>query len=146
MKSLSVLPLDDDVIDLILAFSLDFEALQATILASKTILYSVFKTHPNAIVKAVAYNMVRDLFSFSERKDVAWWQTLWTPIQWGNLFDGCCLDRPTSMWVKDLVDDNGETVWVEEETWSAEVVEEENSFPKGTGRLLLSQFFSIIIS
>ncbi|KAJ7274243.1 hypothetical protein C8J57DRAFT_1315006 [Mycena rebaudengoi] len=57
MKSLSALPLDDDVIDRLLTFSPDFEALQATILASKSI-YSVFRTHPNSIVKAVAYNLV----------------------------------------------------------------------------------------
>ncbi|KAJ7280237.1 S-adenosyl-L-methionine-dependent methyltransferase [Mycena rebaudengoi] len=71
----------------------------------------------------------------AEREDVAWWQTFWTPI-WGNVFDGCCLDRPTTMWIKDLVDESGESVWVEGETWDSEGFEGEHLFPRKNGRFV----------
>lgn len=32
-------------------------------------------------------------------EDVAWWQRFWTPV-WKIFFDGCCLDRPTHLWVE----------------------------------------------
>jgi hypothetical protein len=53
---LGALPLDDDIIDRILTFLPDFSALRATILASKQF-HTVFKTHPNSIIRAVAYNI-----------------------------------------------------------------------------------------
>ncbi|KAJ6617925.1 S-adenosyl-L-methionine-dependent methyltransferase [Mycena sp. CBHHK59/15] len=55
----------------------------------------------------------------SHHEDVAWWQRLWTPV-WGKVFDGCCLDRPTHLWIKNLVDDNGESSWAEGEVSDAE--------------------------
>ncbi|KAJ6497517.1 hypothetical protein C8R45DRAFT_1211395 [Mycena sanguinolenta] len=48
--------------------------------------------------------------------DAAWWQTVLTPV-WKRVFDGCCLDRPTDVWVKDLKDDDGATPWSEENIW-----------------------------
>ncbi|KAJ7902824.1 S-adenosyl-L-methionine-dependent methyltransferase [Mycena olivaceomarginata] len=48
----------------------------------------------------------------SHRADVAWWQNFWTPV-WVQVFDGCNLNRPTNLWVRDLVDDSGESVWAE---------------------------------
>ncbi|KAJ7655688.1 hypothetical protein DFH06DRAFT_481955 [Mycena polygramma] len=53
------------------------------------------------------------------RADVAWWQSVMTPM-WKIVFDGCCLDRPTDIWVKELVDDSGAGVWSEGETWDPE--------------------------
>ncbi|KIO17852.1 hypothetical protein M407DRAFT_165255 [Tulasnella calospora MUT 4182] len=37
----------------------------------------------------------------SRRKDVAKWQTLWTPI-WSLVFNGCLLNRPTDRWITGL--------------------------------------------
>ncbi|KAK7681726.1 hypothetical protein QCA50_015073 [Cerrena zonata] len=34
----------------------------------------------------------------SPREDVAWWQWFWTPL-WKKFFDGCCIDRPTHLWI-----------------------------------------------
>jgi hypothetical protein len=56
MRGLTSLPLDDDIVDRILTFLPNFTALGATILASKHF-YTVFKTHPHSIVRAVAYNI-----------------------------------------------------------------------------------------
>jgi hypothetical protein len=56
MRGLSDLPLDDDIIDRILTFLPSFSALGAIILASKHF-HTVFKTHPNSTLRAVAYNV-----------------------------------------------------------------------------------------
>jgi hypothetical protein len=56
MRALSSLPLDDDIIDRILTFLPSFSALGATLLASKRF-HTVFKTHPNSVLRAVAYNV-----------------------------------------------------------------------------------------
>lgn len=56
MRAFSSLPLDDDIIDRILTFLPSFSTLGATILASKHF-HSVFKTHPNSVLRAVAYNI-----------------------------------------------------------------------------------------
>ncbi|KZP22885.1 hypothetical protein FIBSPDRAFT_786565 [Athelia psychrophila] len=32
-------------------------------------------------------------------EDVAWWQRFWTPL-WKIFLDGCCLDRPTHLWIE----------------------------------------------
>jgi SAM-dependent methyltransferase len=71
----------------------------------------------------------------SHRADVAWWQKLWTPI-WGKVFDGCCLNRPTHLWIKELVDENRESVWVEGDIWNPEDFEEENLFWRKLGRFV----------
>lgn len=59
------------------------------------------------------HNLVRDVlrpnggvFLFYEhvlnpRKDVAWWQRLWAPL-WQIVFDGCRLDSPTHLYLRDL--------------------------------------------
>lgn len=51
-----------------------------------------------------------------DRADAAWWQKVLTPA-WKRVFDGCCLDRPTDVWVKELVDDNEATPWSEGKIW-----------------------------
>ncbi|KAJ7678652.1 hypothetical protein B0H17DRAFT_1334094 [Mycena rosella] len=57
MRALSALPLDDDIVDRVMTFCPSFSCLQATILVSKAF-YRVFQTHPKAITRAVAYNIV----------------------------------------------------------------------------------------
>ncbi|KAJ7731599.1 hypothetical protein B0H16DRAFT_1583089 [Mycena metata] len=57
MRTLSALPLDDDILDRILTFCPTFITLQSTILVSKAF-YNVFQTHPKSITRAVAYNLV----------------------------------------------------------------------------------------
>ncbi|KAJ7475098.1 S-adenosyl-L-methionine-dependent methyltransferase [Mycena galericulata] len=70
------------------------------------------------------------------REDVAWWQKFWTPI-WRHVFDGCCLDRPTDLWVKEMVDDNGQSLWSEGSIWKAsDSVDEENLFWRLLGRFV----------
>ncbi|KAK7045456.1 hypothetical protein VNI00_007709 [Paramarasmius palmivorus] len=56
MRGFNGLPLADDIIDRILLFLPDFATLRSTILASKSF-HNVFKTHPNSILRAVAYNI-----------------------------------------------------------------------------------------
>ncbi|KAF8881595.1 hypothetical protein BD779DRAFT_1648469 [Infundibulicybe gibba] len=50
------------------------------------------------------------------RSDVAWWQRFWAPI-WQLTFDGCRLDRPTHLWVDEIMVPDGEdgesTAWRE---------------------------------
>lgn len=56
MRGLSLLPLDDDIVDRILTFLPDFSTLGAIILTSQHF-YNVFKIHSNSIIRAVAYNI-----------------------------------------------------------------------------------------
>ncbi|KAJ7350716.1 hypothetical protein DFH08DRAFT_862202 [Mycena albidolilacea] len=51
-----------------------------------------------------------------DRADAAWWQTILTPL-WKRVFDGCCLDRPTDIWFKHLIDDDGVTPWTKQKIW-----------------------------
>lgn len=47
----------------------------------------------------------------SDREDVGWWQSFWTPF-WRAVFGGCCLDRPTQRWIEDVGGwAEGEGVW-----------------------------------
>ncbi|KAJ3555453.1 hypothetical protein NM688_g2567 [Phlebia brevispora] len=55
----------------------------------------------------------------SPRNDVAWWQRLWTPV-WRVAFDGCCLDRPTHLWIQDM------DFWDTKELWGKDGEDEEN--------------------
>ncbi|KAF7361371.1 hypothetical protein MSAN_01169900 [Mycena sanguinolenta] len=71
----------------------------------------------------------------SHRKDVAWWQKFWAPI-WVYVFDGCRLDRPTHLWVKELVDENGESVWAEGKYWGPDGWPEEQLFWRQIGRFV----------
>lgn len=47
----------------------------------------------------------------SPRSDIAWWQHLWTPIT-NLMFDGCCLDRPTDVWLENL------GIWESVDIWT----------------------------
>ncbi|CDO68528.1 hypothetical protein BN946_scf184998.g25 [Trametes cinnabarina] len=65
----------------------------------------------------------------SHRPDVAWWQRFWTPI-WKRAFDGCCLDRPTHLWIANM------DVWAESEVWGKDGEEEEHLFWHRVGRFV----------
>ncbi|KAF8147758.1 hypothetical protein K438DRAFT_1688921 [Mycena galopus ATCC 62051] len=71
----------------------------------------------------------------SHREDVAWWQNFWAPF-WVFVFDGCCLNRPTHLWIKELVDDNGESVWAEGKFWGVDGWPEEQLFWRQIGRFV----------
>jgi hypothetical protein len=64
----------------------------------------------------------------SPRPDVARLQRLWTPV-WSALFDGCCLDRPSHLWVKQM-----QGVWREGEAWGKADEPEEHLFWHQIGR------------
>lgn len=51
------IPVEDDIVDRILTFSPSFDALQSTILVSKSF-RDVFQARPNSIIRTVAYNVV----------------------------------------------------------------------------------------
>ena len=64
----------------------------------------------------------------SRREDVAWWQRLWTPI-WKKAFDGCCLDRPSDIWLENL------DIWQSKDLWNLEGEPEENLWWHRGGKL-----------
>ena len=55
MQAFNSLALSDDTIDRIVTFLPSFSALGATLLASKHF-PTIFKRHPNSVLRAVAYN------------------------------------------------------------------------------------------
>ncbi|KAJ6581360.1 hypothetical protein B0H19DRAFT_1114850 [Mycena capillaripes] len=67
----------------------------------------------------------------SPRADVAWWQRFWTPL-WRLAFDGCCLDRPTHLWVEAMEDEGpgGENInmWSDRKVWGKEGEPDEHLF------------------
>ncbi|GJE95945.1 methyltransferase domain-containing protein [Phanerochaete sordida] len=65
----------------------------------------------------------------SRRPDVAWWQRVWTPV-WKYAFDGCCLDRPTDIWLEEL------GIWQSTDVWSKEDEPEEHMWWHRGGRLV----------
>lgn len=65
------------------------------------------------------------------RPDVAWWQRFWTPV-WKRAFDGCCLDRPTDVWMDKL------GMWESKEIWTPENEPEEHLFWHRMGKLVKS--------
>ncbi|KAJ6491568.1 S-adenosyl-L-methionine-dependent methyltransferase [Mycena vulgaris] len=71
----------------------------------------------------------------SPRADVAWWQRFWTPV-WRRVFDGCCLDRPTHLWIKELADENGDSLWAEGSVWNPSEWDEEHLFWRQLGRFV----------
>ncbi|KAJ7449570.1 hypothetical protein FB451DRAFT_1343134 [Mycena latifolia] len=75
----------------------------------------------------------------SPRADVAWWQRFWTPV-WKIGFDGCCLDRPTHLWIEAIKDvgAGGESVsmWSEQAVWGKEGEPEEHLFWHRVGRFV----------
>ena len=67
----------------------------------------------------------------SPRADVAWWQRFWTPL-WRYAFDGCCLDRPTHVWIEKMEG------WAEKETWGKQDEDEETVWWHQLGRFVKS--------
>ncbi|KAF9807771.1 hypothetical protein IEO21_08047 [Rhodonia placenta] len=67
----------------------------------------------------------------SPRDDVAWWQRFWTPI-WKNAFDGCCLDRPTHVFIRKM------GFWSKGEVWGIEEENEEQLFCHRIGKFVKS--------
>ncbi|KAH9939645.1 uncharacterized protein BXZ73DRAFT_88877 [Epithele typhae] len=65
----------------------------------------------------------------SPREDVGWWQKAWTPI-WSAAFDGCCLDRPTHVWVAAM------DTWAEASVWGKPDDPEENLWWHRIGRFV----------
>ncbi|CAA7266691.1 unnamed protein product [Cyclocybe aegerita] len=95
-------------------------------------------------------NLVRDVLKpegqflvyehvLSPREDVAWWQRFWAPL-WARAFDGCRMDRPSDVWVKELQLDVGdgtvESAWRESDAWGKEGEDEENLFWHVVGRFI----------
>ncbi|KAJ6591713.1 hypothetical protein DFH09DRAFT_975003 [Mycena vulgaris] len=71
----------------------------------------------------------------SPRADVAWWQRFWTPV-WRIAFDGCCLDRPTHLWVQQMEDLEGVNMWSESACWGKEGEPEEHLFWHQIGKFI----------
>lgn len=65
----------------------------------------------------------------SPRDDVAWWQRFWTPV-WKWAFDGCCLDRPTHVWIRRM------DAWEEGEEWGPKDEPEEHLFWHRIGKFV----------
>jgi len=91
------------------------------------------------------FNLVRDVLKsggqllmyehvLSKREDVAWWQRFWAPV-WAVAFDGCRMDRPSDLWVKELKVD-GFSAWRESRVWVKEGEDEENLFFHSVGRFV----------
>ena len=93
-------------------------------------------------------NLVRDVLKpggqflvyehvLSEREDVAWWQRFWAPV-WAVVFDGCRMDRPSDVWMKELaVDGKGKgSTWSESRVWGKEDEDEENLLIHIMGRFV----------
>ncbi|KAE9406377.1 hypothetical protein BT96DRAFT_251183 [Gymnopus androsaceus JB14] len=75
----------------------------------------------------------------SPRADVAWWQRFWTPL-WSVFLDGCRLDCPTHLHIREMkdVDKDGKEVsmWDEGETWGKPDEPEENLWWHQAGRFV----------
>ncbi|KAF9552172.1 hypothetical protein CPC08DRAFT_714857 [Agrocybe pediades] len=72
----------------------------------------------------------------SKLSDVAWWQKVWSPF-WSVIFDGCKLDRPTDLWVNEVKDEEGNSLWREGKAWSEEgELEEDNMLNHRLGRFV----------
>lgn len=74
--------------------------------------------------------------------DVARIQRIWSPY-WSMVFDGCMLDRPTDIWVRELgivgsefAGEGGEPVWSEGETEGIEGESELHNFWHQMGRFV----------
>ncbi|KIK59713.1 hypothetical protein GYMLUDRAFT_59850 [Collybiopsis luxurians FD-317 M1] len=75
----------------------------------------------------------------SPRADVAWWQRFWTPL-WSIFLDGCRLDCPTHLHIREMTcaDDEGKEVgmWAEGESWGKPGEPEENLWWHQAGRFV----------
>ena len=65
----------------------------------------------------------------SRRSDVALMQRLWTPV-WSWSFGGCCLDRPTDIWLENL------DIWESKDLWDEAGESEERLFWHRGGKLV----------
>ena len=70
------------------------------------------------------FEHVRNDLSHIER-----WQRFWTPL-WSKAFDGCRLDRPSHVWVREV---GG---WAHEEVWGVDGESEESLFLHRCGRFV----------
>ena len=96
-------------------------------------------------------NLVRDLLKpggqllyfehvLSPRPDVAWWQHFWAPV-WACAFDGCRMDRPSDVWIRDLKiggsdSDERSNVWMEWNIWDYPGENEECLFRHSLGKFV----------
>ncbi|KAJ7888758.1 hypothetical protein B0H13DRAFT_2235032 [Mycena leptocephala] len=72
----------------------------------------------------------------SRRRDVAWWQRFWTPV-WRLALGGCCLDRPTHLWIAEMQDQKrGGSMWSQQEVWGNEGEPEEYLFWHRLGKFV----------
>jgi SAM-dependent methyltransferase len=91
---------------------------------------------PQATMKALSEQVLKPGGQFlfyehvrSRRADIAWWQRFWTPI-WRCAFDGCCLDRPTDIWLENL------GIWQSKDLWDLEGEPEGSLFGHKGGKLV----------
>ena len=72
----------------------------------------------------------------SSRPDIAWWQRFWAPV-WACVFDGCRLDRPSDVWIRDLKSgDEGGDIWKEWKIWNNPGQDEETLFRHSVGKFV----------
>jgi hypothetical protein len=71
----------------------------------------------------------------SSRPDVAWWQRFWAPV-WACAFDGCRMDRPSDVWIRDLKIGSSGDVWMEWKIWDYPGEDEENLFHHSLGKFV----------
>jgi Methyltransferase domain len=71
----------------------------------------------------------------SSRPDVAWWQRFWAPV-WACVFDGCRMDRPSHIWIRDLKIGDGNEVWKEWEAWGKPGEDSESLFCHSVGTFI----------
>lgn len=75
----------------------------------------------------------------SPRADVAWWQRFWAPV-WAVAFDGCRMDRPSHLWMRDMKlggeDGVERSAWRELRVWDKEGDDAENLFWHAVGRFV----------
>lgn len=75
----------------------------------------------------------------SPRKDVAWWQSFWTPLN-KLVLDGCRMDRPSHIWVEQMTVAGGDgariSMWNEGERWGQPGEPDESLFWHQIGRFV----------
>ena len=77
----------------------------------------------------------------SPRPDVAWWQHFWAPL-WACAFDGCRMNRPSDVWIRDLKigggggGGEGSDAWLEWKIYDFPDEDEETMFPHRTGKFV----------
>ena len=79
----------------------------------------------------------------STRSDVAWWQRFWAPV-WACVFDGCRMDRPSDIWIRDLKiggnsggdGDEESDAWMEWKFYDYPDSDEENLFCHKLGKFV----------